>query len=102
MGTKREAVFSGVAAARAHSGPAGRPGVAGAASPGGRSGVLSPDPAPDLAYDRRMDGHDVIVVGGGFAGLRAARDLAEAGRSVVLLEARDRLGGRAWTRPFAR
>ena len=48
-----------------------------------------------------MDGHDVIVVGGGFAGLRAARDLAEAGRSVVLLEARDRLGGRAWTRPFA-
>ena len=46
------------------------------------------------------DGHDVIVIGGGFAGLRAARDLAEAGRGVVLLEARDRLGGRAWTRPF--
>src|SRR4051812_30723620 len=46
------------------------------------------------------DGHDVIVIGGGFAGLRAARDLADAGRSVVRLEARDRLGGRAWTRPF--
>ena len=46
------------------------------------------------------DGHDVIVIGGGFAGLRAARDLADAGRSVVLLEARDRLGGRTWTRPF--
>jgi monoamine oxidase len=40
---------------------------------------------------------DVIVVGGGFAGLRAACELAEAGVAVVLLEARDRLGGRTWT-----
>jgi monoamine oxidase len=44
---------------------------------------------------------DVIVAGAGFAGLRAARDLAEAGRSVLLLEGRDRPGGRTWTRPFA-
>jgi monoamine oxidase len=43
---------------------------------------------------------DVIVVGGGFAGLRAARDLADAGRRVVLIEARERLGGRTWTRAF--
>ncbi|HET6712997.1 MAG TPA: NAD(P)/FAD-dependent oxidoreductase [Actinomycetota bacterium] len=41
---------------------------------------------------------DVIVIGGGFAGLVAARDLRTAGRSVVLLEARDRLGGRTWYR----
>jgi monoamine oxidase len=46
-------------------------------------------------------GHDAIVVGAGFAGLRAARDLADAGRSVLLLEARDRPGGRTWTRAFA-
>jgi monoamine oxidase len=46
------------------------------------------------------DGQDVIVIGAGFAGLRAARDLTEAGRRVVVLEARDRLGGRTWTRPF--
>ena len=41
---------------------------------------------------------DVIVIGGGAAGLAAAMELVQAGRSVVLLEARDRLGGRIWTR----
>ena len=41
--------------------------------------------------------HDVIVVGGGFAGVTAAREIALRGRSVLLLEARDRLGGRTWS-----
>ncbi len=41
---------------------------------------------------------DVVVIGGGFAGLVAARDLRNAGRSVVVLEARTRLGGRTWYR----
>jgi monoamine oxidase len=40
---------------------------------------------------------DAIVVGGGFAGLRAACDLAAAGVAVAVLEARERLGGRTWT-----
>ena len=39
--------------------------------------------------------HDVAVIGGGFAGLSAATALAEAGRRVIVLEARPGLGGRA-------
>lgn len=42
--------------------------------------------------------HDVVVIGAGASGLSAAAALAAAGRSVVVLEARDRIGGRIWTR----
>jgi pseudooxynicotine dehydrogenase len=44
---------------------------------------------------------DVAVIGAGLAGLTAARELGLRGRGVVVLEARDRLGGRAWHASFA-
>ena len=40
---------------------------------------------------------DVVVIGAGAAGLAAARTLLDAGRTVTVLEARDRIGGRAHT-----
>lgn len=40
---------------------------------------------------------DIVVVGGGIAGLITARELGRKGLRVTVLEARDRLGGRVWT-----
>jgi monoamine oxidase len=41
---------------------------------------------------------EVLVLGAGFAGITAARDLRDAGVRVSVLEARDRIGGRTWYR----
>lgn len=49
-------------------------------------------PRPDAASRSRA-----VVIGAGFAGLTAALDLVEAGWDVVVLEARDRVGGRVHT-----
>jgi monoamine oxidase len=46
-------------------------------------------------------GYDVVVIGAGFAGLTAARELAKNGFDPVVLEGRDRVGGRSSTTTLA-
>jgi monoamine oxidase len=41
--------------------------------------------------------YDVVILGAGAAGLAAAAELARSGRSVLVLEARERIGGRVWS-----
>lgn len=55
------------------------------------------DVGPPTARDDRPVRCDVLVVGAGIAGLAAARDLVAAERSVIVLESRDRVGGRIFT-----
>ncbi len=50
---------------------------------------------------RKIRKADVVVVGAGFAGLTAAREIAKAGKSVYVVEARDRVGGRVWNHELA-
>ncbi|GEO05076.1 hypothetical protein AAE02nite_27400 [Adhaeribacter aerolatus] len=48
-----------------------------------------------------MNNADVIIIGAGACGLMAARELSRAGRKVLVLEARNRLGGRIFTSPLS-
>jgi monoamine oxidase len=61
-----------------------------------RGAAAAPRAAPGATPTRVVD---VAVVGAGYAGLAAARAVAAAGRTVAVVEARDRVGGRVQTLP---
>src|SRR3989441_6703303 len=63
--------------------------------------MRSPDPLSKRALILVCVEADTIVIGAGAAGLAAARSLAGRSVRVLLLEARDRVGGRVWSRPAA-
>lgn len=45
--------------------------------------------------------YDAVVIGGGFAGVTAARELSQCGLKTLIVEARSRMGGRTFTSRFA-
>lgn len=53
--------------------------------------------APSNGNEPSSASQRILVVGAGIAGLAAARELVRRGNSVVVLEARNRIGGRIWT-----
>jgi putrescine oxidase len=65
-----------------------------------KPGLRLADSAPTMlgtdANKQRTIETEVVVIGGGIAGLTAASELAAAGTDVAVLEARDRVGGRTW------
>lgn len=76
----------GAASALAYSCGGFAPGDDAAAEP---SGVSQPNASPREA--------EVLVLGAGISGLAAARALTDKGRKVIVLEGRDRIGGRIWS-----
>jgi monoamine oxidase len=75
-----------------------RRGLLGGAAAGTAMSVMPA--AARAAEEPRALTADVVVVGAGLAGLTAARELVGKGRSVVVLEARDRVGGRVLGHPL--
>ncbi|PSL48636.1 monoamine oxidase [Saccharothrix carnea] len=65
------------------------------------AGVLASSPQAHGDDSTESRGYDAIVVGAGFAGVTAARELRAAGLRVLVLEARPRVGGKAFSQTFA-
>jgi pseudooxynicotine oxidase len=93
MADKAQAKRNGAVTRRQFVGAAGTAAALAGVAP---LGTLASD-APTTA---ELRDYDVIVIGGGFCGVTAARECRKAGYRTLLLEARNRLGGRTFTADF--
>ena len=89
------------AVVHADSGPAMRSTVADLVREASRTGRAATGTGAATIGNTGGVGYDVVVIGAGFAGLAAARELAKDGFDVVVLEGRDRVGGRSSTTTLA-
>jgi monoamine oxidase len=99
-----------MAGARRTSGPGAirrRELITGAVTAASAGGLLADTPSalaasgPPAKHRAHRKVYDVVVVGAGLAGLSAATAIKAAGKSVLVLEARDRVGGRNFDREIA-
>jgi monoamine oxidase len=95
----RRRVLRGAAGLSAAGGMAG---VAGSLVGAGRAVAAPSSPAASAASEGKAKTRhvDVVVVGAGLAGLTTAHELRSHGHSVLVLEARDRVGGRTLNHPL--
>ena len=66
-----------------------------------RSGEFNEKRRPGGSVTVTATDFDVIVAGAGYAGITAARDMSDRGLSVLVLEASERVGGRAFSSVFS-
>lgn len=62
--------------------------------------IALPDPSLPPTLPTASEAYDIVIIGAGLAGLSAAHEVRKAGYSCVVLESRDRVGGKTWSQPL--